>query len=97
MYYRQFARIRRIEKFLENLAYASIVLDAGLSVATMLVIKGTISSSAAFVAISDYLVFIEVILAVVMFSAILGLRHYSKVPQMVDKLIFKAKYRAARV
>ena len=97
MYYRQFARIRRIEKFLENLAYASIVLDAGLSIATLLVIKGALSTSAAFVAISDYLVFIEVILAVVMFTAILSMKHYSKFTSGIDRLIFKAKYKAARV
>ena len=97
MYYREFARIKKIENFLENLAYASILLDAGLSVATLLVIKGVLSSSASFVALADYLVFIEVILAGVMLAAIIALKHYSKLTSGIDRLIFKAKYKAARV
>ncbi|MDE1833419.1 MAG: hypothetical protein KGH58_03305 [Candidatus Micrarchaeota archaeon] len=97
MYYREFARIKKIENFLENLAYASILLDAGLSVATLLVIKGVLSASASFVALADYLVFIEVILAGVMLAVILALKHYSKLTSGIDRLIFKAKYKAARV
>ncbi len=97
MYYREFMRIKRIEGSLENLAYISIILDAALSVATLLVINGAISSSATFVAVADYLVFIEVILAGIMLAAILGLKHYSKLTYGIEMLMFKAKHRAARV
>jgi len=97
MYYKEFARIQKMQKFLENLAYASIGLDAALAVTTLLVIRGVLNSSASLLTLSDYLVFIEVAVAAVMLTAIVALKSYSHFLRGLDMVVFKVKHRIARV
>ena len=77
MYYTEFARIQRMEKLLERLAYVSVGLDVFVAMATFLVTKG-LPYSSFMLMLSGYLMAIEVGIAAVLFSALVALKHYRK-------------------
>ncbi|MCL5430082.1 MAG: hypothetical protein M1504_01225 [Candidatus Marsarchaeota archaeon] len=91
MYYSELSRIKRIERILERLAYLSVGLDVFVAVATLLVMRGATGSSTMLL-ISGYLMFIEVVIAVVLFSAMISMRHYKKLADSVALNTFINKY-----
>lgn len=93
MYYSELVRVRRIEKFLERLAYSSIALDALVAVATLFVIEGRPKYSGLVLMVGDYLIFIEVALASVALASLLALMHYKKIFKELDKMMFRVKYK----
>ncbi|MGI0134554.1 MAG: hypothetical protein ACREBW_06325 [Candidatus Micrarchaeaceae archaeon] len=99
VYYSEFKRVKRIEKVFEGLAYASVLIDTLVAVATLLFmhgIGGSVSAST-FLVFSDYLVFFEVLLAGVIFGILMVMKHYQRVIDGMSELMFKTKYRKALV
>lgn len=71
MYYSEFSRIRRIQRFLEKLAYISVGTDFLIAGATYLVIRNT-PFSTSMLLISDYIdLFLVGIVGAMMFLLIL--------------------------
>lgn len=91
MYYRDFDRIKRMERLLERLAYASVALDFFVAIATFLVIKGAEYSSFMLM-ISGYLMLAEVAIASLIFAALLGMRYYEKIIESIASASFKTRY-----
>jgi hypothetical protein len=95
MYYSELVRVRRIEKFLERLAYSSMAFDVLVAVATLFIIEGGPNYYNFVLMIGDYLIFIEVALASVAFGAIIALKHYKGIVKKVDRTMFRIRrYRA---
>ncbi len=78
LYYSEIARIKKIERFLERLAYGSVALDFIVALATLMVIKG-LKFSKFILLVSGYMVFVEIIIASVIFLLLVALKHYRRV------------------
>jgi hypothetical protein len=92
MYYSEFMRIRSMERLLERLAYFSVGLDFLVAIATFLLIKGY-SFSQEMLTIGGYLLFVEVVIAAILFISMVGLRHFKKAMTRIDIITFKSRYR----
>lgn len=95
MYYSELVRVKRIEKFLEQLAYSSMALDALVAVATLFIIEGGPNYYNFVLKIGNYLIFIEVALAALVFASIMALKHYKGMVKRFDRAMFRIrrKYR----
>ena len=91
MYYSEFDRVSRIEKLLEKLAYLSVALDFFVALATYFVSRGAAFSNQMLV-LSGYLMLIEVALAAVLFAAMIAMRHYRKVMEVISLHTFRNRY-----
>ncbi len=91
MYYGQYYRMQRIERILERLAYLSVGLDFFVAVATLLVMRGA-EGSATMLLLSGYLMFAEVIIAAVLFTSLIAMRHYRKIMNAIVLNTFINKY-----
>ncbi len=95
MYYGQYARIKRMERLLERLAYLSVGLDFFVALATLLVMQGAKISSFMLL-IGGYLLFAEVILASLIFIALIVVKHYRRIIDRVADATFRNKYPVER-
>jgi hypothetical protein len=91
MYYSELVRVRRIEKFLERLAYSSMAFDVLVAVATLFIIEGGPNYYSFILMIGDYLIFIEVALATLAFASIVVLKNYKAIAKKFDKTVFKIR------
>ncbi len=91
MYYSEFARVKRIEKLLERLAYFSVVLDFMVAIATFLIVRG-VQSYGALLTISNYLLTIEVFVTAVILVSLVVLKQYRKIIDRVAIATFRSKY-----
>lgn len=90
MYGRDVERVKRLDRLLERLAYASVGLDFLVAIATLLVMKGFKFSMSVLI-ISDYLIFAEVIIAAVLFAIIFAIRHYQRILEAMADIAIKAR------
>ena len=95
MYYGDYQRIKRMEKFLERLAYLSVGLDFFVALATLLVIQGA-KISGFMLLVGGYLLFAEVILASLIFTALIVVKHYRRIIDGVADATFRNKYPVER-
>ncbi len=91
MYYSEFERIERMERWLERLAYLSVFLDFVVAVATYMVVRGAEYSSVMLLW-SGYLIGAEVVLAAFIFVSLIGLKHYRKIVNNVALSTFRTRY-----
>ena len=91
MYYSELVRVKRIEKFLERLAYTSMAFDVMVAVATLFIVEGGPGYYQFLLMIGDYLIFIEVALATIAFASIVALKNYKVITKKVDKMMFKIR------
>jgi hypothetical protein len=91
MYYSELVRVKRIEKFLERLAYSSMAFDVIVAVATLFIVEGGPAYYNFVLMIGDYLIFIEVALAAVAFASILALKNYKIITKKIDKIMFRIR------
>ena len=101
MYYSELVRVRRIEKFLERLAYSSMAFDVLVAIATLFIMEGGPGYYNFLLMIGDYLIFIEVALAAVAFGSIIALKNYKRIIKRFDRAMFRMRryrmvWRAAR-
>ncbi len=80
-----------MEKLLERLAYFSVFLDFLVAIATFLVIRG-VQSYSLMLTISNYLLTVEVVFALVIFVSLVALKHYRKIIDKVAITSFRSKY-----
>lgn len=93
MYNSEFIRIKKIERIFELLAYCSIMLDGVVAVSTFIFINDKFGSSSFLLLISDYLVFLEVILAVVLFVLLIVLKYHKNLLKRFELVMFKTKHK----
>ncbi len=91
MYYSELVRVKRIEKFLERLAYSSMAFDVMVAIATLFIVEGGPAYYNFVLMIGDYLIFIEVALAAVAFVSIVTLKNYKKIVKGLDRTMFKIR------
>lgn len=95
MYYSDYARIKRMERLLERLAYLSVGFDFFVALATLLVMQGA-KISGFMLLIGGYLLFAEVALASLIFIALIVAKHYGKIIEGVADATFKNRYPVER-
>ncbi len=78
MYYTDYERVKKIEKWLERLAYISVVLDFFIALASFLVLRGDIFSSL-MLSIAGDLIMVEMIIIGVLFVTLVALKHYNNI------------------
>jgi hypothetical protein len=91
MYYSELVRVKRIEKFLERLAYSSMAFDVMVAIATLFIVEGGPAYYNFVLMIGDYLIFVEVALAAVAFGSIVTLKNYKKIVKGFDRTMFKIR------
>ena len=74
--YSQVKRIKHVEGILEKIAYLSIVLDVFVGTATFLALRN-VTYSSSLLRVGDYLIFLERLLAVLVFVLLMALKHYN--------------------
>ncbi|MGC8669732.1 MAG: hypothetical protein ACP5TL_01100 [Candidatus Micrarchaeia archaeon] len=92
LYYSELTKIKKIERMLEKLAYLSVGFDALVALATFLVVRVQIKTIGSLLIISDYLVLIEVVVAIIIFTLLITLKYYKKIINNIGMLIFKFKH-----
>ena len=91
MYYNEFEKARRMGRILEHLAYYSVGLDFFVAIATLLVMRGAAGSSFMLL-IAGYLMFAEVVIATVLFTLLIAVRHYRRAIEVFMLNTFINKY-----
>ncbi|MGC8651771.1 MAG: hypothetical protein ACP5UH_00760 [Candidatus Micrarchaeia archaeon] len=92
MYYSELAKIKAVEKMLERLAYASVWFDVLAAIATFLVMRAPAKAFGSLLIVSDYLIFIEVIVAAIIVIMLMVMKYYSKVTERLSVVMFKMKH-----
>ncbi len=91
MYYSELVRVKRIEKFLERLAYSSMAFDVMVAVATLFIVEGGPGYYNFVLMMGDYLIFVEVALATLAFTSIITLKNYKAIAKKFDRLMFRMR------
>lgn len=92
MYYSEHERIMQMEKLLEKFAYISIISDFFIAISTYFVLN-QFALSSSFLLASDYLDFIEVVIASVILVLIIALRYFKKTIYRLHLFIVRSRYR----
>lgn len=92
MYYSEHERIVQMEKLLERFAYFSIISDFLIAVSTYFALN-QFAFSSSFLLASDYLDFIEVVIASVILALIIALRYFKKTIARFHLFIVRSRYR----
>ena len=71
--------LRSAERHLKGLAYLSVFLDGFVVLATLLSLSRPVGFYTAFLYASDYLIFIEVVAAIVLGASVLYLKYAKKI------------------
>jgi hypothetical protein len=96
MYYNEFEKTRRMGRILERLAYYSVGLDFFVAIATLLVMRGAAGSSFMLL-VAGYLMFAEVVIATILFTLLIAVRHYRRVIEAFMLNTFINKYHTESV
>ena len=91
MYYSEHARVKRIEKLLEKLAYISVGLDFIIAVASFLVIRRA-AFSALMLTISGDLIMIEMGVIAGLFVILMAMKHYGNLVAALEQARFRNKH-----
>ncbi|MGC8495882.1 MAG: hypothetical protein ACP5RM_01630 [Candidatus Micrarchaeia archaeon] len=92
MYYSDFEKIRLTERMLEKLAYLSVAFDVMAAVATFFAVRTTIRSFSSLLMISDYLIFIEVVIAGILVAMLVTMKYYDKILRSFNIAMFKMRH-----
>ncbi|HUC38746.1 MAG TPA: hypothetical protein VL944_01295 [Candidatus Acidoferrum sp.] len=88
MYYHEFERVKRMEGWLEKLAYISVILDFMISLATLLILKGE-NYSHFVLTVTGWLITVEMAIIGVLFVALVALKHYNSIMDNFAMAAFK--------
>ncbi len=91
VYYSERARIKRMEKLLEKLAYISVGLDFIIAVASFLAIRRA-AFSALMLTISGDLIMVEMGVIAVLFLTMMAMRHYGSIMTALEQARFRSKH-----
>ncbi len=94
MYYSEHARVKRIERLLEKLAYISVALDFVIALASFMVIR-RVSISEIMLTISSDLIMIEMGVIVVLFVTLMAIKHYGGIVAALEQARFRSRHAKA--
>jgi len=81
-----------VERMLEKLAYVSIGFDMLAAIATFMVVRSTVKAFGSLLIISDYLIFIEVVVAAIIVLLLITMKYYSRIINGISSTMFKIKH-----
>ncbi|MCL5102340.1 MAG: hypothetical protein M1544_03225 [Candidatus Marsarchaeota archaeon] len=90
MYYSEIERLKKIEKYLELLAYGSVALDALVAFGSLLLMHG-FHYADLIVSISNYAITAEIAIAAVLLATLLAMKHYKNIIYNFDINAFRMK------
>jgi uncharacterized membrane protein len=79
MQYTEFQKIERIKKLLDTIAYASLALDVGIAIVTLISLRVNIEQLAKIQYFLNIALSVEVIVVLLLMAAMLVLYRYNKV------------------
>ncbi len=91
VYYSEHARIKRVERLLEKLAYISVAFDFILAAASFLVIRRA-AFSALMLTISSDLIMVEMGVMALLFVTLVAMKHYSNVIAALEQARFRGRH-----
>ncbi len=77
---------------LERLAYISVGFDVLAAIATFFVVHEQTKAFGSLLMVSDYLIFIEVVVAGIIVALLITMKYYNKIVDRVSAAIFKLKH-----
>lgn len=86
MQYVEFLRIERIKRILDTIAYASLALDVGIAIITLLSMDANYGNLASIQYFLNIALSVEVIVVLVLFAAMLFLYRYQKIIYELAKM-----------
>lgn len=92
MYYSEIERLKHIESYLEKLAYGSVALDFMVAVGSFLLLH-RVGYAEFIIEVSNYAITAEIIIAAVLFIALMAMKHYKKLIADFDIGAFRMKYK----
>ena len=91
MYYSDYKKVKRMEKWLERLAYISVALDFAVALASFLALRRAVFS-AVMLTISGDLVLIEMGIIAVLFITLTAMKHYGTVMAALEQARFRSRH-----
>jgi len=92
MYYSEIEKLKRIEKYLEELAYGSVALDFMVAVGSFLLLH-KIDYAGFIIQVSNYAITAEILIAAILFVTLLAIKHYKKIIENFEIGTFKMKHK----
>ena len=85
------AKIRRLNKALEKVAFASLIADMCIAAVTVASLKVGVQATVGIVFILNYILTAIVIFAIVLFVAVGWLMHYNRISKVISLFRFSDK------
>ncbi|MEM0154668.1 MAG: hypothetical protein QW814_02430 [Methanothrix sp.] len=92
MYYSEVERFKKIENYLEKLAYGSVALDFMVAIGSFLLLH-KVGYAKFIIEVSNYAITAEILIAAVLFITLVAMKHYKKVIENFDMGAFRLKYK----
>jgi hypothetical protein len=92
MYYSEIERFKRMENYLEKLAYGSVALDFMVAMGSFLLLH-RVGYARFIIEVSNYAITAEILIAAILFVTLLAMKHYKKVIENFDMSAFRMKYK----
>ncbi|MCL4387801.1 hypothetical protein M1567_01460 [Candidatus Marsarchaeota archaeon] len=92
MYYSETERLNKIESYLEKLAYGSVALDFMVAVGSFLLLH-RVGYAKFIIEVSNYAITAEIVIAAVLFLALIAMKHYKRVILNFDMETFRMKHK----
>ncbi|MGC8776655.1 MAG: hypothetical protein ACP5P2_01775 [Candidatus Micrarchaeia archaeon] len=91
MRYSDLARIKKIKKMLEYIAYGSLALDVGIAIVTLVSVHYYAKEISTILTFLNYGLTAVVLVSLILFLALLFLSHYEKIIEKFADLGFRLK------
>ncbi len=92
MYYSEVERFKKIESYLEKLAYGSVALDFMVAVGSFLLLH-RVGYAKFIIEVSNYAITAEIFIAAVLFLTLIAMKHYKRVILNFDMGTFRMKHK----
>lgn len=92
MYYSEIERLKRIESYLERLAYGSVALDFMVAIGSFLLFH-RVGYAEFIIEVGNYAITAEIVIATVLFLTLIAMKHYKKIIENLDMGAFRIRYK----
>ncbi len=92
MYYSEVKRFKKIENYLEKLAYGSVALDFMVAAGSFLLLH-RVGYAKFIIEVSNYAITAEIVIAAALFLILIAMKHYKKAILNFDMGTFRMKHK----
>lgn len=96
MYYSEVERFKKIERYLEALAYGSVALDFLVAFGSFMLLR-RVDYAGFIIQVSNYAITAEIFIAALLFATLLAMKHYKKIVENFGIGTFKIKHKRRRL